>query len=37
MEICKEMIKLRKYLDKEGIEWLDGDVAIGRVKKNGRL
>lgn len=23
MEICKEMIKLRKYLDEEGIEWLD--------------
>ena len=23
LEICKEMIKLRKYLDEEGIEWLD--------------
>ena len=23
MEICKEMVKLRKYLDEEGIEWLD--------------
>ena len=23
MEICKEMVKLRKYLDEEGIEWYD--------------
>lgn len=23
MEICKEMIKLRKYLDEEGIKWKD--------------
>ena len=29
MEICKEMIKLRKYLDEEGIEWSDASSRDG--------
>lgn len=32
MEICKEMIKLRKGLDERGIEWTDKSETYGNDK-----
>lgn len=32
MEICNEMIKLRKGLDERGIVWIDASVTYGNDK-----